>query len=123
MPSPEQREGAQPPEQEPKPYFQAARFRGERAAGRAYFQAQETIYGAECDVSAFRFHLDRIWHVAVAGEQPPEELAEQIERILSACEPTTLPPEIVQMLQERSSQARKRQWGQVADCKTRKGSS
>ncbi len=99
MPSSEQQPGEGTPEQEAQPYIQVARqvarFPGEQPAGRAYFQAQRAIFKVECDLSAYRFHLNRIWHVAVVGEQPPEKLAQQLTDILGAGEPTTLPPDIL----------------------------
>jgi hypothetical protein len=92
---------------EPLPYFQAARFRGERPAGRAYFRAQEAIRDAECDVSVFRVRLEQDWHVAVLGQTPPESLDRSLRRILAWGEPTTLPDDILQQLRERRTQATK----------------
>ncbi len=52
----------------PTPYHQVARFPGEKPAGRAYNRAQEAIFNAEGrDLSAYRFQLSRIWHVAAGG--------------------------------------------------------
>jgi hypothetical protein len=68
MPHPERRPGGEPnPEREALPrYGRAARFPGEEAAGAAYFAAQEVIYGARenLDLSAYRFELNRVSHVA-----------------------------------------------------------
>ena len=91
---------------EPPPYYRAARFSGEKPAGRAYNQAQETIFTApDCELSAYRFHLDRVWHVAVVGEQPPQELERQLEKILSRGQPTTLPELLLRTLEQRRVQA------------------
>ena len=92
--------------QDPTPYYRAARFHGEKPAGRAYNQAQETIFTApDCELSAYRFHLDRVWHVAVVGEQPPEDLERQLRRILSRGEPVALPEALLRMLKQRRVQA------------------
>jgi hypothetical protein len=91
--------------QSPSLYLQAARFRSERKAERAYFRAQEALYKApECDLSTYRFLLERISHVAVLGAPPPEELDRTIRRILAAGEPTTLPDEVVEALLKRRAQ-------------------
>ena len=88
------------------PYYQAARFTGEKPAGRAYRQAREAIFTApDCDLSAYRFHLSRVWHVAVVGEQPPEDLEHQLQKILSRGELTSLPEQLVRMLEQRRVQA------------------
>jgi hypothetical protein len=110
MPQPEQEP---PPEnQPPSLYLQAARFRSERKAERAYFRAQEALYKApECDLSAYRFLLDRISHVAVLGAPPAEELDRAIRRILAAGEPTALPGEVLTLLlQRRAEQIRLGPW-------------
>src|SRR5438477_2645505 len=99
MPSPESREEqpgnpelpAQPSgpteptrELEQPLYSKAARFTGEKPAGRAYFQAQEVIFNdAESELSAYRLMLNAIYHVAVLGEQPSEETDQTLTRILS----------------------------------------
>jgi hypothetical protein len=103
MPSPEQPADADPP----SPYFQAARFSGERPAGRAYARAQDLIYQEPCDLSAYRFLLDRSWHVAVLGEPPPAALERSLRRILAWGESTTLPDDILQQLWQRRTQATK----------------
>src|SRR2546429_9461142 len=62
-------------------YLKVARFAGEKAAGRAYRQAEELLYRSpDTELSAYRFHLNRVWHVAVLGDQPPEELDRQLQR-------------------------------------------
>jgi hypothetical protein len=110
MPFPEGASGHQPPEgkpeQEPVPYYHAARFRYENQARRAYFQAQDMLFHApESELSAYRFQLERIWHVAVLGEPPPEDMEKKLQAALARGEPTELPPDILKLLAERREQA------------------
>ncbi len=94
------------PEQEPVPYYQAARFRNESPARRAYFQAQDILFNTpDSDLSAYRFLLQQIWHVAVLGEPPPEDMAKKLETVFARGEPTSLPPDILKRLAERRQQA------------------
>jgi hypothetical protein len=110
MPSPEgdpsQHRPEGKPEQEPVPYYHAARFRNERPARHAYFQAQEILFTTpDADLSAYRFLLRQIWHVAVLGEPPPEDLAKKLQTAFAGGEPTTLPPDILKLLAQRREQA------------------
>lgn len=93
-------------EQSPVPYYQAARFSSEATAGRAYFLAHRAIFKAreQCDLSAYRFQLNRIYHVAVLGETPPEELDRRLRKILAAGELTSLPEDVLQLLIARRAQ-------------------
>ncbi len=95
------------PERPPAPaYLRVARFTGETPAGRAYRRAQDLLVGAPaCELSAFRFHLDRIWHVAVLGDQPPEDLEGRLRVVLSRGEPAILPEDILLQLQRRRARA------------------
>jgi hypothetical protein len=113
MPSPEQEQGPfqqeGKEEKEPKPYYKAARFNGEQIAGKAYFQAQDAIFNDPgCDLSVYRFQLNRIYHLAVLGESPSAELAQKLQEILSTGEPVPLPDNILQILSERRNQAIKK---------------
>jgi hypothetical protein len=93
---------------EPIPYLRAARFGGERPAGRAYNEAQELIFrDPGCELSVYRLQLDRTWHVAVLGEQPREDLEQRLQAILSRGEPASLPEEILRELARRRAQATK----------------
>ena len=93
-------------EQELPPYYRAARFRGERPAGRAYGAAQALLFATEeCELSAYRFHLDRIWHVVVLGDTPSADLAEKLEAVLATGESTSLPPQVLGVLMERRRRA------------------
>src|SRR5438874_1816725 len=50
-------------------YLKVARFLGEKPAGRAYRQAEELLYRSPTsELSAYRFHLNRVWHVAILGD-------------------------------------------------------
>jgi hypothetical protein len=106
MPSPEH--GGSAPEQEPQHYTKAGRFPNQRSSGRAYNQAQETIFRASCDLSSFRFQLQQEWHVAVLGMPPPPDVAQTIESIFMDSEPVTLPTEVLEQLLERRRQSIKR---------------
>ncbi len=95
------------PEREPKPYLKVARFSSELPAEQAYFQAQEALYtGPPNDLSVYRLQFEQISHVAVLGEEPPEELEQQLTAILAAGEPTTLPQDVLEFLRERREQAK-----------------
>jgi hypothetical protein len=88
------------------PYYRAARFSGERPAGRAYSQAQELIFrDPGCDLSVYRLQLERVWHVAVLGEPPREDLDRKLRAILARGEPASLPEEIRLELRRRRAQA------------------
>ena len=90
----------------PEPYCRAARFDRERDGLRAYTTAQELIFQTPCDLSAYRLQLSRIWHVAVVGEAPPEDIDRRIERILARGQVAELPEEVIKLLLERSAQIR-----------------
>jgi hypothetical protein len=55
--------------------------------------------------------LDRIYHVAVLGQTPPQDLARRIRHALAAGEPATLPPEVMEaLIMRRIEQARRGPW-------------
>ncbi len=93
-------------EQEKHPYYHAVRFQKEGPARRAYFAAQDTIHEAECNLSAYRFLLNGIWHVAVVGEPPPSEIEEQLARTLRAGDPVKLPDDVLKPLAQRGENER-----------------
>ena len=100
-------------EHEPPLYQRAARFAGERPAGRAYDQAQRVIYEAPepTDISVYRLQLNRLWHVAALGFVPPAPVLQALEGILATGEPADLPAEVWQALaQRRAQQIRKGPW-------------
>ena len=96
-------------EQEPLPYYLASKFSGERPAGKAYFQAQELIFKEEDNqLSVYRFQLYRIYHVAVVGDKPDQELEDKLNGILSAGEYVPLPSMVLKQLLARRQQQTKR---------------
>lgn len=87
-------------------YLRAARFSGERPAGRAYVQLQEAIFQAPaCELSVFRLQLHRDWHVAVLGDPPAETLERRIRQVLARGTPASLPENILAALQRRRTEA------------------
>ena len=87
------------------PYVRAARFAGEQPAGRAYFALQHAIFtAAPNDLSAYRFQLDGVYHVAVVGVRPPPALEGRLTAILAAGEPAELPTSVQQALLARRAQ-------------------
>jgi hypothetical protein len=94
--------------QEATPYCQAAKFSSERTAGRVYFQVQKLIDNPEADLSAYRLQLQGVWHVAVVGDAPGKELADKLERWLSAGESVDLPEDAVEFLFRRRAEQIKR---------------
>ncbi len=114
MPQSERRPGGPPPpEGGPSPesglprYHQAARFSDEEPAGVAYFAAQETVFAHAGDValSAYRFQLNAVYHVAVLGDPPPTALHDELRAILSAGEPAQLPEDVLKLLNARRARA------------------
>ena len=110
MVSPEDKVGRspepeQPNEQEFNPYYLASRFNSDRTSGRVYFQAQELIFNApDSELSAFRFQIDRIYHVAVVGDKPQPELEDRLTNLLSAGESVTLSTMVLKLLVARRQQ-------------------
>lgn len=87
-------------------YCLATRYRDQHTSGRAYTRAQNTLFSAEgSDLSAYRFQLDQIWHVAVLGQHPAPELDRRLRLILSGGDPVTLPADILTVLFARRAAA------------------
>ena len=108
MSPPERRHGEPPKESEAYPeYCQAAWYADEPGSSEAYFQAQEALFVTNFELSAYRFQLDQVWHVAVLGDSPPAELDQTVQGILARGEPATLPAHILMALNQRRIQARK----------------
>ncbi len=98
-------EHPQRPETEPVPYHRTARFVDAPSAGVAYGAVQRTLFeGPPNDLSAYRFQLNRIYHVTVLGQVPPAELDEQLTAILANGEPVELPADVLAALSERRRQ-------------------
>ena len=104
-------------EQEHAPSFhQAARYPDEQSSETPYDQAQQTIYETPCDLSIYRLRLGHnlVWHVAVLGSPPPEDLQRRIEEILSTGEPVTLPDDILtHLVQRRAEQSGRGDWAEA----------
>jgi hypothetical protein len=98
MPSPEQ---PRRPEADAAPYLRAAAFADERSAGAVYDRVQETLFTHPCDLSAYRFLLNRVPHVAVLGVPPPPELDRALDALLATGEPAVLPAAVHQALNDR----------------------
>jgi hypothetical protein len=93
-------------EQPPLPYYQAARFPGERPAGRVYSQLQAAVFArTDCNLSVYRLLLDGLPHVTVLGQPPPADLQRRVTRLLGRGEPATLPAAVLQVLAERRAAA------------------
>src|SRR5438552_2435392 len=106
MPTPERPETQGHHEAEPVPYHRAARFAGERAAGRVYGQLQAAVYArTDCDLSVYRILLDRVSHVAVLGLPPPMDLDRRIMRLLARGELVELPPPVLATLAARRAES------------------
>jgi len=105
MPSNEHDPGGVSPEQERPTYYKAARFTGERPARAAYAELQRTIFRTGCDLSCFRLQLNRVWHVALLGTEPPAEPLQQLEAMLATGEAATLPADVLAFLQQRRERA------------------
>ncbi len=98
--------GPEPHETNLVPYHKTARFAGERPAGRVYDRLQELVYTTPtCDLSVFRLQLNRVFHVTVLGQPPPDDLDRRIMQLLARGEPTMLPPAVLAALVERRRQA------------------
>jgi len=96
----------QTPPSTSEPYFRVARFDRERDARRAYDRSQDLIFREPCELSAYRLQVLQVWHVAVVGEAPSEDLNRRIEQILARGEPAVLPEPIIEALLQRSAQIR-----------------
>jgi len=96
----------EPSKEQELPYYEAARFHGEGPARQAYFALQDTIFESECTLSSYRIILGGIWHVAVLGERPADELQAKLSRALRNGDPVSLPEDIVTSLAERGREQR-----------------
>src|SRR5215204_6286999 len=115
MPQPERRPagprppegGAPSPEGELPRYHQAARFEGEALAETTYFAAQEVVFAhaGDVDLSAYRFQLNRVDHVAIVGEPPPTDLHDELRAVLAAGEPAVVPEDALRLLNARRTAA------------------
>jgi transposase InsO family protein len=49
-------------------------------------------------LSTFRLRLNQVWHVALPGQAPPENLDRSLRRFLATGEPASLPDDLLQEL-------------------------
>jgi hypothetical protein len=112
MPSPEHGPGGpehpRPAEPDPAPYLRVAAFADDRTAGRVYARVQDTIFATPCDLSAYRFLLDQVSHVAVLGAPPPPDLDDALAQLLATGTSATLPSAVHQALTARRQQMGRR---------------
>ena len=95
-------------EAEPQsPYVRAARYASDAPALAAYTRAQEAIFAADCDLSAYRIRFRENPYVVVLGLTPPEEVKTTLEAILEAGEAATLPRDVIGSLTQRRAEARR----------------
>jgi hypothetical protein len=92
-------------EEEPRPYYRAARFAEEHHAARVYARLQDAILGTPCDLSVYRLLIDRISHVTIVGEPPPAEFDRQVAESLAVGEGVELTQEVLALLLERRRRA------------------
>ena len=95
-------------QQESKSYCRAAIFANERLAGKAYLQIQDLIFGTQCDISAYRFKINDVFHVAVVGDTPDEELDSQLQKALTHGETVCLEEPMLDFLQRRRATQQER---------------
>lgn len=106
---PERQRGREPNKQRPKDalflpaYHHAARYPDEQTSEQPYDQAKAAIRDVPTSVSAYRMLSphDTLWYVAVLGDTPPEETRRRISEALSTGEQTTLPTDVLIVLNLR----------------------
>jgi hypothetical protein len=89
------------------PFVRAARYVADAEALAAYTQAQETIFGNDCDLSAYRIRYVNVPYVVVLGQVPPQEIGERLDGLLASGEPANLPQDILKTLSQRRAQAQR----------------
>ena len=93
-------------EKDPEPYARAARFPDRRSAGRTYNRLQRLVHESDAELSAFRFQLSDLWHVAAVGPAvPAASLAKRVEALLSPGEAVELPEAVLRLLLELRQRA------------------
>ena len=89
-------------------YCRAARFSGERSAGVSYSQVQNILFATpDCELSAYRFLIRGVYHVAVVGDPPDEGLGQEIEMALSGGTSVGLDSKTLTFLRQRRETERK----------------
>ena len=94
-------------------YHQVARFSSEEPARAVYQQMRQCVFAREdADLSVYRFQFrpaetpaaPLVSHVAVLGQTPTNDLAEQLQQLLAAGEPVELPEDVLRSLAQRRRQ-------------------
>jgi len=85
-----------------RPFYRGARFKDEATARDAYVSAEQRVFEASADISAYRFQLDRVWHVAVVAAEPPSSaLQRAVEDAMGGGEQVDLPADVLSALLSR----------------------
>ena len=98
------------PRREPEPtppYVRTARFASDTPALQAYASAQEIIFKADCDLSAYRIRFEDVPHVVVIGSSPTPDVDTRLSQTLASGELSHLPADILQVLSDRRAQAQR----------------
>jgi hypothetical protein len=80
-----------------------------------YFQIQNLIDNPDADLSAYRLQLQGVWHVAVVGDAPDKELAEELEKVMAAGELVELPNIWEEELQGLITRHASGDWGDLGE--------
>lgn len=91
--------------EDPLPYYQAARFANGKKAGTVYDKLQQLIFIEDCDLSAYRFKLNNVWHVVVIGQKPTDKIHVEVEAQLTNGTLTTLDKKLLSYLMDRRGKA------------------
>jgi len=100
-------EHGRPKEQQPLPYYRAARFKTKQEAEAPYLAVQNTLHEMKCDLSAYRFLRqweepnEKPWYVLVIGEKPQPAVEKRLTVSLSQGELATVPQEALERLIDR----------------------
>ena len=90
-----------------KPYVKTAMFGSDDVALSAYSKAQAILFGADCDLSAYRIRYENVPHVVVLGLRPPIEIDQRLTETLATGKAAQLPQHIVTTLTQRRMQAKR----------------
>jgi hypothetical protein len=60
--------------QRPSLYQRAARFTAESPARQPSLATERVIAASDTDISAFRFRLNRVWHVSAVASIAPDRV-------------------------------------------------
>jgi hypothetical protein len=79
-------------------YCRAARFPDQPSSESPYLQLQDLVFESDSDLSVFRFQLDNIWHIAVLGDHPGEDIDRRLEQLVSLGQATELDSDMLDFL-------------------------